>query len=156
MNKNDVKQSVNIKRWISFFWHSLKYEHSESRAKLTWCHLLYTRPNLFILCQVRWMSEKWNSFLNWMYGTMVGKPKIYQMNLTAHCSFWLQSSALTVCTLTLSLLNPQVNKGTITLSLGVDEVYTLTTVKTGVKGEYPDPPPPKPFPLPYTDDFECK
>lgn len=50
----------------------------------------------------------------------------------------------------------QVTKGTIDLSLGIDEVYTLTTLKTGVKGEYPDPPIQKPFPLPYTDDFECK
>ena len=50
----------------------------------------------------------------------------------------------------------QVYKGTVTLSLGVDEVVTLTTIKTGSKGEYPDPPPAKPFPLPYMDDFECK
>ena len=50
----------------------------------------------------------------------------------------------------------QVVGGVITLNLGIDEVYTITTLKSGVKGAYPDPPPQKPFPLPYTDDFECK
>ena len=50
----------------------------------------------------------------------------------------------------------QVTGGVISLSLGIDEVYTLTTLKSGAKGEYPSPPPQKPFPLPYIDDFECK
>ncbi|CAL1533497.1 unnamed protein product [Lymnaea stagnalis] len=44
--------------------------------------------------------------------------------------------------------------GQAKLSLQLDEVYTLTTLKKGQKGSYPDPPPPKPFPLPYKDDFE--
>lgn len=44
--------------------------------------------------------------------------------------------------------------GTATLSLGLDEVYTLTTLSGGQKGQYPTPPPSKPFPLPYFDDFE--
>ncbi|KAJ8298792.1 hypothetical protein KUTeg_022852, partial [Tegillarca granosa] len=48
----------------------------------------------------------------------------------------------------------QVVNGQITLSLGLDEVYTLTTLTIGQKGSYPLPPPQKPFPLPYTEDFE--
>ena len=46
--------------------------------------------------------------------------------------------------------------GEFTLQLGVDELYTLTTVSTGQKGAYPQPPPSKPFPLPYFDDFESE
>ncbi|ESO98297.1 hypothetical protein LOTGIDRAFT_159095 [Lottia gigantea] len=45
-------------------------------------------------------------------------------------------------------------QGMITLSMGVDEVVTLTTLTTGQKGLYPEPPASQPFPLPYTDDFE--
>jgi len=45
--------------------------------------------------------------------------------------------------------------GKAQLKLGLDEVWTLTTVKTGQKGMYADPPASKPFPLPYTDDFEA-
>ncbi|KAI8737851.1 galactocerebrosidase isoform X2, partial [Biomphalaria glabrata] len=44
--------------------------------------------------------------------------------------------------------------GQAVLKLGLDEVYTLTTISTGQKGSYPDPPPSQPFPLPYLDDFE--
>lgn len=44
--------------------------------------------------------------------------------------------------------------GTFTIELGVDEIYTLTTLSTGHKGSYQPPPPSKPFPLPYFDDFE--
>lgn len=44
--------------------------------------------------------------------------------------------------------------GQAVLNLGLDEVFTLTTVTTGFKGSYPDPPSPQPFPLPYTDNFE--
>lgn len=51
--------------------------------------------------------------------------------------------------------NPiEVTGGTFQLSLGVDEIYTLTTVPNGVKGSYPPPPPSAAFPLPYKDDFE--
>jgi len=46
------------------------------------------------------------------------------------------------------------SSGKAQLKLGLDEVWTLTTVKTGRKGLYPDPPASEPFPLPYTDDFE--
>ncbi|XP_071090487.1 galactocerebrosidase-like [Haliotis cracherodii] len=48
----------------------------------------------------------------------------------------------------------KVTNSQATLSVGVDEVWTLTTVKTGNKGSYPPPPQPKAFPLPYQDDFE--
>ncbi|XP_005089504.1 galactocerebrosidase isoform X2 [Aplysia californica] len=44
--------------------------------------------------------------------------------------------------------------GKAQLSLGLDEVITLTTMTTGQKGVYPEPPPSQPFPLPYTEDFE--
>lgn len=56
---------------------------------------------------------------------------------------------------TLSFFLKFVN-GSFKLSLGLDQIYTLTTVKSGNHGSYPDPPAPKPFPLPYFDDFEGK
>ena len=46
--------------------------------------------------------------------------------------------------------------GKVTVGLGLDEVLTLTTVTTGFKGQYPDPPASKDFILPYSDDFEGK
>ncbi|XP_055013798.1 galactocerebrosidase [Boleophthalmus pectinirostris] len=42
------------------------------------------------------------------------------------------------------------------LELQEDEVYTLTTITTGVKGSHPDPPPSAPFPKVYKDDFDSK
>lgn len=54
------------------------------------------------------------------------------------------------------VLSVQPASGMFTVDLGVDEVYTLTTLSTGHKGSYPAPPPSKPFPLPYYDDFECE
>ncbi|XP_064601368.1 galactocerebrosidase-like [Liolophura sinensis] len=48
----------------------------------------------------------------------------------------------------------QVVNDTVTLSLCVDEIYTLTTVSSGQKGTATNPPPSKPFPLPYKEDFE--
>lgn len=50
----------------------------------------------------------------------------------------------------------QVVDGIVKLSLGVDEMYTLTTLTTPQKGTAPEPPPSQPFPLPYKDDFEGK
>ncbi|XP_056152027.1 galactocerebrosidase isoform X2 [Lampris incognitus] len=43
--------------------------------------------------------------------------------------------------------------GTFNLSLGEDEVYTLTTITTGLKGSYAAPPPSARFPKVYKDDF---
>ncbi|KAL0163917.1 hypothetical protein M9458_039670, partial [Cirrhinus mrigala] len=47
----------------------------------------------------------------------------------------------------------EVNDGLFALKLDVDEVYTITTVNTGQKGSYPDPPKSHPFPKNYFDDF---
>uniref|UniRef100_A0A8C3QGL8 Galactocerebrosidase n=1 Tax=Cyanoderma ruficeps TaxID=181631 RepID=A0A8C3QGL8_9PASS len=44
-------------------------------------------------------------------------------------------------------------KGRFSLDLNVDEVYTLTTLKTGQKCACPEPPPHQPFPSNYKDDF---
>ncbi|XP_075048571.1 galactocerebrosidase isoform X2 [Mixophyes fleayi] len=49
-----------------------------------------------------------------------------------------------------------VKSGSFTLELGVDEIYTLTTLKTGQKGSYPDPPKSQPFPVKYKDDFNIR
>ncbi|XP_076201356.1 galactocerebrosidase isoform X3 [Aptenodytes patagonicus] len=47
-------------------------------------------------------------------------------------------------------------KGSFSLYLNVDEVYTLTTLKTGQKCGCPEPPPPQPFPSNYKDDFNIR
>ncbi|XP_069639806.1 galactocerebrosidase isoform X3 [Haliaeetus albicilla] len=47
-------------------------------------------------------------------------------------------------------------KGSFSLDLNVDEVYTLTTLKTGQKCGCPEPPPPQPFPSNYKDDFNIR
>ncbi|XP_018418855.1 PREDICTED: galactocerebrosidase [Nanorana parkeri] len=49
-----------------------------------------------------------------------------------------------------------VRNGEFTLQLGVDEVYTLTTLLKGRKGSYPDPPKSQPFPRNYKDDFNVR
>ncbi|XP_073322287.1 galactocerebrosidase isoform X2 [Pagrus major] len=46
--------------------------------------------------------------------------------------------------------------GSFTLDLAEDEVYTLTTVTTGLKGSYPDPPRSARFPKVYKDDFNVR
>ncbi|XP_047467570.1 galactocerebrosidase isoform X2 [Mugil cephalus] len=46
--------------------------------------------------------------------------------------------------------------GSFTLNLDEDEVYTLTTITTGTKGSYPDPPPSARFPKVYKDDFDVR
>ncbi|CAK6969988.1 galactocerebrosidase isoform X2 [Scomber scombrus] len=50
----------------------------------------------------------------------------------------------------------KLSDGTFTLNLAEDEVYTLTTVKTGQKGSYPNPPPSARFPKVYKDDFNVR
>lgn len=47
-------------------------------------------------------------------------------------------------------------RGSFALDLDVDEVYTLTTLKTGRKCSCPEPPPPQPFPSNYKDDFNIR
>ena len=57
MSKNDVNTKCKYKRWLSFFWHSSKYERNGFHAKLTsfaWDLIA------FILW---WILEKWNLFL---------------------------------------------------------------------------------------------
>ncbi|XP_028250515.1 galactocerebrosidase isoform X2 [Parambassis ranga] len=49
-----------------------------------------------------------------------------------------------------------IKDGSFTLNLAEDEVYTLTTVTTGSKGSYPDPPPSARFPKVYKDDFDVR
>ncbi|KAK7109521.1 hypothetical protein V1264_013550 [Littorina saxatilis] len=48
----------------------------------------------------------------------------------------------------------QVSKGQVQVSLGVDEIYTLTTVTTGKKGDYGTIPDSKPFPIDLFSFFE--
>ncbi|BFZ07672.1 hypothetical protein BsWGS_10710 [Bradybaena similaris] len=48
----------------------------------------------------------------------------------------------------------QVVNGQVNLTLGLDQIYTLTTLTSGLKGSHPAPPPSTPFPLPYSDNFE--
>ncbi|OPJ81598.1 galactocerebrosidase isoform B [Patagioenas fasciata monilis] len=50
----------------------------------------------------------------------------------------------------------KVQKGSFSLDLNVDEVYTLTTLKTGQKCHCQEPPPPQPFPSNYKDDFNIR
>lgn len=50
----------------------------------------------------------------------------------------------------------QLKNGMGSASLGMDEVYTFTTVTTGNKGQYDAPPPSKSFPLPYSDNFDSE
>ena len=46
-------------------------------------------------------------------------------------------------------------KGTVTIDVCVDCLFTVTTmVDSGYKGSFPPTPPAKPFPLPHHDDFD--
>ena len=55
----------------------------------------------------------------------------------------------------MGVLSPQFVNGQAKLDLGVDEVYTLTTLSTGQKGAHPKPPAPMKFPQVIADDFSC-
>ncbi|XP_047201660.1 galactocerebrosidase isoform X3 [Girardinichthys multiradiatus] len=46
--------------------------------------------------------------------------------------------------------------GLFTLNLAEDEVYTLTTIRTGQKGSFPEPPPSARFPKAYKDNFDIR
>ncbi|KAL7872834.1 hypothetical protein AOLI_G00119050 [Acnodon oligacanthus] len=50
----------------------------------------------------------------------------------------------------------KVSNGSFTLDLDVDEVYTVTTLTTGLKGNYPEPPASSPFPKIYKSDFKVQ
>ncbi|XP_022606171.1 galactocerebrosidase isoform X2 [Seriola dumerili] len=50
----------------------------------------------------------------------------------------------------------KLSNGSFTLNLAEDEVYTLTTITTGQKGSYPDPPPSARFPKVYKDNFNVR
>uniref|UniRef100_A0A8C5R9Z1 Galactocerebrosidase n=1 Tax=Leptobrachium leishanense TaxID=445787 RepID=A0A8C5R9Z1_9ANUR len=50
----------------------------------------------------------------------------------------------------------KIENGTFTLQLGLNEVYTLTTLPTGQKGSFPQSPKSQPFPLKYKDDFNVR
>ncbi|KAI5090766.1 galactocerebrosidase precursor, partial [Silurus meridionalis] len=49
----------------------------------------------------------------------------------------------------------KVSNGRFTMKLDVDELYTFTTITTGQKGFYPDPPDSALFPKKYFDDFDA-
>ncbi|XP_054894625.1 galactocerebrosidase isoform X2 [Poeciliopsis prolifica] len=46
--------------------------------------------------------------------------------------------------------------GSFTLNLAEDEVYTLTTIRTGQKGSFAEPPPSARFPKAYKDNFDIR
>uniref|UniRef100_A0A8C5SGH7 Galactocerebrosidase n=1 Tax=Laticauda laticaudata TaxID=8630 RepID=A0A8C5SGH7_LATLA len=49
-----------------------------------------------------------------------------------------------------------ISEGILMLSLGLDEIYTLTTLTTGHKSSSLEPPPSQPFPSTYKDDFNIR
>uniref|UniRef100_A0A670YF67 Galactocerebrosidase n=1 Tax=Pseudonaja textilis TaxID=8673 RepID=A0A670YF67_PSETE len=49
-----------------------------------------------------------------------------------------------------------ISEGILTLSLGLDEIYTLTTLTTGHKSSSSEPPPSQRFPSTYKDDFNIR
>uniref|UniRef100_UPI00398F6718 galactocerebrosidase isoform X3 n=1 Tax=Pristiophorus japonicus TaxID=55135 RepID=UPI00398F6718 len=46
--------------------------------------------------------------------------------------------------------------GSFSLYLDVDEIYTITTISTGNRGSFPQPPASQPFPKEYKDDFNVE
>lgn len=50
----------------------------------------------------------------------------------------------------------QLKDGSFNLNLAEDEIYTLTTIRTGQKGSFPQPPPSARFPKVYKDDFDVR
>ena len=61
MFKNDVTIKCNYKRWISFFWHSSKYERNGHCAKLKWLTLHETHC---VHTSMIVRKKKWNLFFN--------------------------------------------------------------------------------------------
>uniref|UniRef100_A0A674AZS5 Galactosylceramidase b n=1 Tax=Salmo trutta TaxID=8032 RepID=A0A674AZS5_SALTR len=92
------------------------------------------------------------------------RPPLLPFNVTPqNVTFQLNGSFVSIVTVIACLLmikrllclSKRISDGLFTLSLYVDEVYTLTTITTGQKGTYPDPPPSGPFPKVYKDDFNA-
>nr|XP_005990152.2 PREDICTED: galactocerebrosidase isoform X2 [Latimeria chalumnae] len=50
----------------------------------------------------------------------------------------------------------KVSGGSFSLTLGLDEVYTITTISSGQKGNFPNPPASQPFPRKYKEDFNVR
>ena len=78
MNLNDVKTKCKYKRWISFFWGSLKYERNEFHAKLTWhpsCVIYFARDPLHSYFDEP--QKKWNSFPKYTLVSIVGTIMSY-------------------------------------------------------------------------------
>ncbi|XP_038630682.1 galactocerebrosidase isoform X2 [Scyliorhinus canicula] len=46
--------------------------------------------------------------------------------------------------------------GSFSLQLKLDEICTITTISTGNRGSFPEPPASKPFPKEYSDDFNVE
>ncbi|XP_006785920.1 galactocerebrosidase isoform X1 [Neolamprologus brichardi] len=101
------------------------------------------------------------------------RPPLPPFNVTSqNATFWLKGSIASIKELQVwrSQFDFKTNKpsffeklkplklvdGSFTLNLAEDEVYTLTTVITGSKGSYPDPPPSARFPKVYKDDFDVR
>ncbi|XP_063146260.1 galactocerebrosidase isoform X1 [Candoia aspera] len=59
-------------------------------------------------------------------------------------------------TLFQSLGPKNISEGMLTLNLGLDEIYTLTTLTTGHKSFFSEPPPSQSFPSSYKDDFNIR
>lgn len=73
-----------------------------------------------------------------------------------YSKFHFENGQKSKSTLFKKLQTVKVFDGFFTLSLGVDEVYTLTTITSGQKGHYTDPPSSVPFPKKYLDDFNVR
>uniref|UniRef100_A0A665TM28 Galactocerebrosidase n=1 Tax=Echeneis naucrates TaxID=173247 RepID=A0A665TM28_ECHNA len=94
-------------------------------------------------------------------GSFVSLSEIFHKNILKLCLFYINKKAKK----NLSFNFPRclsknfmsgVMNGSFTLNLAEDEVYTLTTITTGQKGSYPDPPPSACFPKVYKDDFNVR
>ncbi|BFY98227.1 hypothetical protein BsWGS_01267 [Bradybaena similaris] len=48
---------------------------------------------------------------------------------------------------------PVIN-GQVSITIGPDQIISLTTLDDATHGQYPEPPPSTPFPLPFWEDFE--
>uniref|UniRef100_A0A8C4GWG8 Galactocerebrosidase n=1 Tax=Dicentrarchus labrax TaxID=13489 RepID=A0A8C4GWG8_DICLA len=79
------------------------------------------------------------------------RPPLPPFNVTSqNATFQLQGSFVRTPSVAVLV------DGSFTLNLAEDEVYTLTTITTGQKGSYPDPPPSARFPKVYKDNFDIR